>query len=88
MRYDFEELSGESIVQSVAWRAVMANGYALSECFVDELAVALKKDPYEFRISMLKEGAEVNVGHLYKVNNTRHLKVLKLAAEKSNWSKP
>lgn len=88
VRYDFEELSRESIVQSVAWRAVIANGYALSECFVDELAVTLKKDPYEFRVSLLKEGAEVNVGHLYKINNTRHLKVLKLAAEKSNWSKP
>jgi CO/xanthine dehydrogenase Mo-binding subunit len=85
-RYDFEDINKESIIQSVAWRAVMANGWALSECFIDELAVALKKDPYEFRLSLLQEGREVNVGHSQKINNSRLIQVLKLAAEKSNWS--
>lgn len=87
-RYDFEELNKESILQSAAWRAVMANGWALSECFIDELSVALKKDPFEFRTSLLREGREVNVAHGNTVSNTRLLKVLKLAAEKSNWIKP
>lgn len=87
-RYDYEDMFDESIVQSGAWRAVIANGWALSECFIDELANELKKDPYEFRLSLLEEGREVNVGHLYKVNNSRQRKVLKLAAEKANWSQP
>jgi CO/xanthine dehydrogenase Mo-binding subunit len=87
-RYDFEEMIDESIVQSSAWRAVMANGWALSECFVDEISLALNKDPYEFRLSLLKEGREVNVNHHYSIDNSRQLKVLKLAAEKSNWGRP
>jgi isoquinoline 1-oxidoreductase beta subunit len=87
-RYDYEDMFEESIVQSVAWRAVMANGWALSECFIDEIAAEVKKDPYAFRLSMLKEGKEVYVAHGNTVSNTRLIKVLKLAAEKSEWSKP
>jgi isoquinoline 1-oxidoreductase subunit beta len=58
------------------WRSVGAsqNGF-FRECFIDELAAAAKKDPYEFRRDLLK-------------NNARNLGVLNLAAEKGNWGKP
>lgn len=88
IRYDLEDLTSESILQSTAWRSVMINGWALSECFVDEVAAALKKDPYEFRLSLLKEGREVNVGHAEKLSNTRTIRVLQLAKEKSGWGQP
>ncbi|MGH9688206.1 MAG: molybdopterin cofactor-binding domain-containing protein [Candidatus Acidiferrales bacterium] len=58
------------------WRSVGAsqNGF-FRECFIDELAAAAKKDPYEFRRDLLQK-------------NARNLGVLNLVAEKAGWSKP
>lgn len=58
------------------WRSVGAsqNGF-FRECFIDEVAAAAKKDPYEFRRDLLQK-------------NARNLGVLNLAAEKGNWGKP
>jgi isoquinoline 1-oxidoreductase beta subunit len=58
------------------WRSVGAsqNGF-FSECFIDELAAAGKKDPYEFRRKLLDKAP-------------RQLGVLNLAAEKAGWGKP
>jgi isoquinoline 1-oxidoreductase beta subunit len=58
------------------WRSVGAsqNGF-FSECFIDELAAAGKKDPYEFRRKLLDKAP-------------RQLGVLNLAAEKAGWDKP
>ena len=58
------------------WRSVGAsqNGY-FSECFIDELAAAGKKDPCEFRRKLLDKAP-------------RQLGVLNLVAEKAGWDKP
>jgi isoquinoline 1-oxidoreductase subunit beta len=58
------------------WRSVGAsqNGF-FAESFMDELAAAAKKDPYEYRKALLSK-------------KPRHLGVLNLAAEKANWGKP
>ncbi len=58
------------------WRSVGAsqNGF-FEESFVDELAAAAKKDPYEYRKALLSK-------------QPRHLGVLNLAAEKAGWGKP
>ena len=58
------------------WRSVGAsqNGFFL-ESFVDEVATAGKKDPYELRRRLLAK-------------SPRHLAVLELAAEKAGWGKP
>jgi isoquinoline 1-oxidoreductase subunit beta len=58
------------------WRSVGAsqNGFFL-EGFMDELAAAAKKDPYEYRKALLSK-------------KPRHLGVLDLAAEKGEWGKP
>lgn len=58
------------------WRSVGAsqNGF-FSECFIDELAAAGKKDPYEFRRHLLGKAP-------------RQLGVLELAAQKAGWDKP
>ena len=57
------------------WRSVGAsqNGFFL-ESFIDEIAAAGKKDPYELRRRLLKK-------------SPRHLAVLETAAEKAGWSK-
>jgi isoquinoline 1-oxidoreductase beta subunit len=58
------------------WRSVGHSHTAfIVESFIDELAHAASKDPYEYRLALLK-------------NHPRHLSVLKLAAEKAGWGKP
>jgi isoquinoline 1-oxidoreductase subunit beta len=58
------------------WRAVgnSENGFIV-EAFLDELAHAGRKDPYELRRSLLKSAP-------------RHLAVLELAAQKAGWGSP
>ena len=62
-------------VPTGAWRSV-ESGWAnvAHECFIDELATAAGKDPFEFRRGLLK--------------NERQRKVLELVAEKAGWGKP
>jgi isoquinoline 1-oxidoreductase beta subunit len=58
------------------WRAVSHNMNAFAnESFMDEMAKAAGKDPYEYRMSVLK-------------GKPRYANVLKLAAEKAGWGKP
>ena len=58
------------------WRSVgnSQNGF-ISECFIDELATAGGKDPFEFRRKLL-------------ANAPRHRGVLELAASKAGWGQP
>ena len=57
------------------WRSVANTQTAfVNECFIDELAEAAGKDPYEFRRELLQD-------------HPRHLGVLDLAAEKAGWGK-
>ena len=64
--------SGDS-VPTGAWRSVGEFTKAYPEqSFVDEMAVALKRDPLDMRLELYK-------------NDDRALGVIKLAAEKSNW---
>src|ERR1700676_2705871 len=58
------------------WRSVGAsqNGFFL-ESFIDEIAAAGKKDPYELRRHLLEK-------------SPRHLAALELAAQKAQWGKP
>jgi len=58
------------------WRAVSHNMNAFAnESFVDEMAAAAGKDPYQYRMAML-------------ANKPRFANVLKLAAEKAGWGSP
>ena len=58
-----------------AWRAVTSTTLAFShECFIDEMAVAAKKDPLDFRLSMLTKDSDTK-------------NVLNKLKEVSNWDK-
>jgi isoquinoline 1-oxidoreductase beta subunit len=57
------------------WRAVSHNMNAFAnESFIDELAATAGKDPYAYRMALLK-------------NQPRYANVLKLAADKAGWGK-
>jgi isoquinoline 1-oxidoreductase beta subunit len=58
------------------WRGVNNNQNAIYlECFMDELAHAVRQDPLEFRRKLM-------------VNHPKHLAVLNAVAERVGWSKP
>jgi len=58
------------------WRAVSHNMNAFAnESFMDELAASAGKDPYQYRMALLKD-------------KPRFARVLKLVAEKSGWGRP
>jgi CO/xanthine dehydrogenase Mo-binding subunit len=85
IRYDFEELVDQELVQSSAWRGVVSHGRCLSECFVDEIAAELKRDPLEFRLSLLTPGREAVLSQEGRLSTDRMRRVLTLAAEKAGW---
>lgn len=88
IRLDFEYMIEEELTHSSAWRGVVVHGKAYSECFIDEIAVELKKDPYEFRLELLKEDRDIHVGDGNFLSSKRMRNVLKLAADKGGWGKP
>ena len=62
-------------VNTGAWRSVgNTSSVFVNECFIDELAVAAGKDPFEFRRDLLPQG--------------QLRSVLEKAAELAEWSKP
>ena len=87
VRFDFEDMISEEIVHSSAWRGVVFHGRSYSECFIDEIATELKKDPYEFRMSLLRNERDVYIGEGNIVSGRRIRNVLKLAAEKAGWGR-
>jgi len=79
--YDVEDNVSRSYLVSTPvptgpWRGVISapNAFA-NECFLDEIATKLKKDPYELRMEMLTEDNPLR-------------EVIQLAATKANWGTP
>ncbi|KAA0992267.1 xanthine dehydrogenase family protein molybdopterin-binding subunit [Dyadobacter aurulentus] len=88
VRYDFEDMIQQELVHSSAWRGVDGHGRFYGECFLDEVAAELKRDPLEFRLALLNGGKDTYVGDAIPVHGSRILRVLKLAAEKAKWGEP
>ncbi|MCL6258118.1 molybdopterin-dependent oxidoreductase [Aquiflexum sp. TKW24L] len=82
-----ESVDHKSAITTNAWRAPITNFLAYAEqSFLDEVALAAKKDPVQFRLDLLAKAKSSPVGELqYDVD--RMIGVIKLAAEKSNWGK-
>lgn len=79
----------QSAVPRAWWRSVehSFNAFA-TECFVDELAHAAGRDPYEFRMNLLREDRKlpwVMWPDDPPLETRRFRAVLQMAAEKSGW---
>lgn len=85
--YQSDYVHVDSPVPTGAWRAV---GYPQNvfarECFIDEIAFAMGKDPLELRLELL-QAPSVQLGSL-KIERADLRYVLEIAAEKSDWKKP
>jgi len=81
-----------SAVPRAWWRSVEHSFNAFGiECFVDELAHAAGRDPYEFRMNLLREDRQLHAVMWPDdppLETRRFRAVLQLAAEKSGWGRP
>jgi isoquinoline 1-oxidoreductase beta subunit len=75
--FQVEWHQGKDLVPTLWMRSVghSYNGY-VKECFIDELAFAAGKDPYQFRRSLMND------------KNARLRNVLDVVAKKADWGKP
>jgi isoquinoline 1-oxidoreductase beta subunit len=76
-----------SPVRVSSWRGVNHNHNVFAaECFADEVAAAAGKDPFAFRLALLKTDAAVAGGREGKpVDRARLAAVLELAGRKAGW---
>jgi isoquinoline 1-oxidoreductase subunit beta len=72
-----------------AFRAPRSNFNAAAEqSFLDELAEAMGKDPFDLRLELFKKAKESPVGKNNDYDADRYAGVLQLVKEKSGWGKP
>ncbi len=91
--YNFPNLKADFIplnppVPTGAWRAVEYPPTVFArESFLDEMAHAAGRDPVEFRLQLLEPANVLKVGDA-KIDRSRLIQVLRVAAEKSQWKRP
>ena len=88
--FRMEYAQAKSNVPRGAWRAPGHNATAfVDQCFMDELAHAMGKDPLQMRLEMLGAAREIPYrDHGGDYNTGRLTNVLKMVAEKAGWGKP
>ncbi len=85
--YLAEAWSVESNISTGAFRAPRSNFIAGAEqAFLDELAVAMGKDPIDFRLELLERAKNNPVGENNDYDPVRYAGVLELVREKSGWN--
>jgi len=86
LKADFVPL--DSPVPTGPWRAVMYPARVFArESFLDEMAAKANQDPLAFRLRLLAPGDVLKIGG-QKIDRSRLIRVLQVAAEKSDWSRP
>jgi isoquinoline 1-oxidoreductase beta subunit len=84
--YLAEEWILDSNITTGAFRAPGSNFMASAEqSFLDEVAEAAGKDPFEFRLELLSRAGKKPVGERNDYDAARYAGVLELAKEKSGW---
>lgn len=86
--YLAEEFTINSNLTTGSFRAPRSNFIAAAEqSFLDEVAEAIGKDPFDFRLYLLDHAMNKPVGARNDYDANRYAGVLKLAREKSGWDK-
>ncbi|MGC2768273.1 MAG: xanthine dehydrogenase family protein molybdopterin-binding subunit [Candidatus Acidiferrum sp.] len=91
--YNFPNLKADFIplnspVPTGPWRAVFYPPPVFArESFMDEMAHGAGQDPLEFRLHLLEPGDVLKVGDAV-IDRSRLIRVLQVAAEKSEWKRP
>lgn len=86
--YLAEEWSIDTNITTGAFRAPSSNFIASAEqSFLDEIAEAAGKDPFEFRLALLDRAKKNPVGKNNDYDADRYAGVLELVREKSDWGK-
>lgn len=86
--YLAEEFTISSNITTGSFRAPRSNFMAAAEqSFLDELAEAIGKDPFDLRLELLDRAAIKPVGKQNDYDPGRYAAVLKLAREKSGWGR-
>ncbi|MEK6781431.1 MAG: molybdopterin cofactor-binding domain-containing protein [Bacteroidota bacterium] len=86
--YLAEEFIISSNLTTGSFRAPRSNFIAAAEqAFLDEVAEAMGKDPFDFRLELLDRAMKKPVGTRNDYDANRYAGVLKLAREKSEWDK-
>jgi isoquinoline 1-oxidoreductase beta subunit len=82
-----DSIDHKSPITTGPWRAPITNFLAFAEqSFLDEVALAAKKDPVKFRLELLDRAKKSPVGDIkYDIDRMRG--VIELAAEKAGWGK-
>jgi isoquinoline 1-oxidoreductase subunit beta len=84
--YLAEDFTVKSNITTGSFRAPRSNFMAAAEqSFLDEVAEAAGKDPFEFRLELLDRALTKPVGQGNDYEASRYAGVLKLAREKSGW---
>ena len=84
--YLAEEFTISSNITTGSFRAPRSNFIAAAEqSFLDEVAEAAGKDPFDFRLELLNRAMNKPVGEKNDYDAKRYAGVLELAREKSGW---
>jgi isoquinoline 1-oxidoreductase beta subunit len=89
LRYEYSSVP--TSIPTGAWRATLHSGNAFAvQCFVDELATAVGKDPVAFRLEMLGEPRALpysdHGGPTFHTGRMAH--VIRVAADLGGWGTP
>ncbi|MDB5029993.1 molybdopterin cofactor-binding domain-containing protein [Mucilaginibacter sp.] len=88
--YRADNHSLKTNIQTGPWRAPTSNSVAFAdECFLDELAHQMKKDPIALRLELLEKAKDQPVGKTdggYDI--AKYKSVIDLVAQISGWGKP
>jgi isoquinoline 1-oxidoreductase beta subunit len=86
--YLAESWTINSNITTGSFRAPRSNFIATAEqCFLDELAEAVGKDPIAFRLELLERVLKNPVGKDHDYDASRYVEVLKLIRDRSGWGK-
>jgi isoquinoline 1-oxidoreductase beta subunit len=76
-------------IQTGPWRAPTSNAVAFAdECFLDELAHQMKKDPLQLRLDLVDKAKSQPTGKGPGYDPVKYKSVLELVKEISGWGKP